>query len=179
MQSLFKFLSVVSPPLENVCKILVLQALCSNEISCWCHFHIHWVNIPLPAQKLLIPWLTCPASRSTRVHSSAGSRNCPCEHPQPVWVNPGFLRCFNTFRAAWFWRFSQKNSSFRLPYQRPSSSADCARELFSSSNGSASLVDCTRKNFFAWGVRFFVSDVISGGLLGHLGPLCLALGANR
>jgi len=26
---------------------------------------------------------------------------------------------------------------------------------------------------------FFVSDVISGGLLGHLGPLCLALGVNR
>jgi len=24
-----------------------------------------------------------------------------------------------------------------------------------------------------------VSDVISGGLLGHLGPLCLALGTNR
>jgi len=24
-----------------------------------------------------------------------------------------------------------------------------------------------------------VSDVISGGLLGHLGPLCLALGANH
>jgi len=24
-----------------------------------------------------------------------------------------------------------------------------------------------------------VSDVISEGLLGHLGPLCLALGANR
>jgi len=36
-----------------------------------------------------------------------------------------------------------------------------------------------KKNFFAWGCRFFVSDVISGGLLGHLGPLCLALGANR
>jgi len=29
------------------------------------------------------------------------------------------------------------------------------------------------------GCRFFVSDVISGGLFGHLGPLCLALGANR
>jgi len=27
--------------------------------------------------------------------------------------------------------------------------------------------------------RFFVSDVISGGLLGHLGPLCLDLVANR
>jgi len=26
---------------------------------------------------------------------------------------------------------------------------------------------------------FFVSDIISGGPLGHLGPLCLALGANR
>jgi len=26
--------------------------------------------------------------------------------------------------------------------------------------------------------RFFVSDVISGGLLGHLGPLHLALGPN-
>jgi len=24
-----------------------------------------------------------------------------------------------------------------------------------------------------------VSDIISGGLLGHLGPLCLTLGANR
>ena len=35
------------------------------------------------------------------------------------------------------------------------------RELFSGSNGSASLV------------------VISGGLFGHLGPLCLALGVNR
>jgi len=26
---------------------------------------------------------------------------------------------------------------------------------------------------------FFVSDVISGGLLGQLGPLCIALGANH
>jgi len=47
----------------------------------------------------------------------------------------------------------KKNSSFRLPYQRPSSSADCNRELFNGSNRSASLVDCTRKKIFAWGVR--------------------------
>jgi len=33
---------------------------------------------------------------------------------------------------------------------------------------SASLLVCTLKNFFAWGMRVFVSDVISGGLLGHL-----------
>jgi len=51
--------------------------------------------------------------------------------------------------------FSLKNSSFRLPYQRPSSSADCARELFKGSNGSASLVDCTRKKIFWLGVWIF------------------------
>jgi len=77
-------------------------------------------------------------------------------------------------------RFRPKNSNFQLPYQRPSSSADCARELFNGSNGSGSLVDCTRKkNFLPGGCGFFVSDVISGGLLGRLGPFCLALGANR
>jgi len=62
---------------------------------------------------------------------------------------------FNTFRAAWFRRFSQKNSSFWLPHQHPSSSAHCARELFSGTNGSTSLVDCTQKKNFAWGLRVF------------------------
>jgi len=37
----------------------------------------------------------------------------------------------------------------------------------------------SKKIFLLGGCGFFVSDVISGGLLGHLGPLCLALGANR
>ena len=36
---------------------------------------------------------------------------------------------------------STQNQQFQLPYQHPSSSADCARELFNGSNGSASLVD--------------------------------------
>jgi len=40
--------------------------------------------------------------------------------------------------------FGLKNSSFWLPYQSPGSSTDCARELFKDSDGSASLVDCTR-----------------------------------
>jgi len=48
--------------------------------------------------------------------------------------------------------FHKNNNSFPLPYQRPSSSAGCVRELFNGSNGSASLVDCTRKKFFAWGL---------------------------
>jgi len=52
-------------------------------------------------------------------------------------------------------RFWPKNSIFWLPYQRPSSSADCSRELFKGSNGSASLVNCTRKKNFWLGVRIF------------------------
>jgi len=37
----------------------------------------------------------------------------------------------------------------------------------------------SKTNFLRGGLGLSVSDVISGGLLGHLGPLCLALGANR
>ena len=51
----------------------------------------------------------------------------------------------------------------------------CSTDLAKVSKDVASLLVCTRKKFFAWGCGFFVSDVISGGLLGHLGPLCLAL----
>jgi len=54
-----------------------------------------------------------------------------------------------------YFDFGLKNSRFRLPYQRTSSSADCARELFKGSNGSASLVDCTWKKIFCLGVRIF------------------------
>ena len=54
-----------------------------------------------------------------------------------------------------YFNFGQKNNSFWLPYQRPSSSTDCARELFNGSNGSVSLVDCTRKKFFDWEVLIF------------------------
>jgi len=38
-----------------------------------------------------------------------------------------------------YFEFSLKNSSFRLPYQRPSSSTDCAKKLFKGSNGSGSV----------------------------------------
>jgi len=43
----------------------------------------------------------------------------------------------------------------------------------------ASILVCTQKKFLLGRCGFFVSDVISGGLLGHLGPLCMALGTNR
>ena len=60
------------------------------------------------------------------------------------------------WRLGSFGDFCKKNSSFRLPYQRPSSSADYARELFNGSNGLASLVDCTRKKFFYLGGAGFL-----------------------
>jgi len=76
----------------------------------------------------------------------------------------------NTLRASKtiysYFNFGLKNSSFQVPYQCPSSSADRARDLFKDSNGLASLVDCTWKKFFVEGCRFFVSDVISEAVLG-------------
>jgi len=37
----------------------------------------------------------------------------------------------------------------------------------------------SKETLLLGGCGLSVSDVLSGGLLGHLGPLCLALGANR
>jgi len=54
-----------------------------------------------------------------------------------------------------YFNIGLKNSSFQLPYQCPSSSADWAQELFKGSNGLTSLLDCTRKKFFGWEVRIF------------------------
>jgi len=51
-------------------------------------------------------------------------------------------------------------------------------DLVEASKDAASLPVCTQKNFLLRGCGFFVSDIISGRLSGHLGPLCLALGAN-
>ena len=48
-----------------------------------------------------------------------------------------------------------KTSSCQFPYQCPSSTADCARELFDGSNELASLLVCTRKKIFCWGLLIF------------------------
>jgi len=72
-----------------------------------------------------------------------------------TWLANGWLH-FESRRTIYSYvDFGLKNSSFRLPYQRPSSSAECARELFKDSNRLASLVDFTRKKFFGWWVRIF------------------------
>jgi len=69
-----------------------------------------------------------------------------------------------------------KTSSFRLPYQRHSSYADCARKLFKPPKDSASLLVPTRNNFF-W--CYFVSDVISEVVLGPFWLVLPGLGPNR
>jgi len=56
----------------------------------------------------------------------------------------------------------------------------CSTDPVKVSDDAASLLGLhSKKKFLLGGCGFFVSDVINGGLLGHLGPLCLALGANR
>jgi len=76
--------------------------------------------------------------------------------------------------------FGLKNSSFQLPYQWPRSSTDCTRELFKSSNRSASLVDCTRKkHLLVGGCGFFVTDIISEVVLGSFWLMLPGQGSNR
>jgi len=75
---------------------------------------VHNVVAPAP--------LPAPASRfkSERCSSLSGCEN--------IWFDllTRWLPAYDLFIL----RFQPKNSNFRLPYQRPSSSADCARELF-------------------------------------------------
>jgi len=52
-------------------------------------------------------------------------------------------------------------------------------DMVEASKDVTSLLVCTRKKFLFGGCGFFVSEAIRGELLGHLGPLCLALGANH
>jgi len=47
-----------------------------------------------------------------------------------------------------------------------------------SKDATSLLVGTRKKNFLLGGCGFFVNEGISRELLGHLGPLCLALGAN-
>jgi len=81
---------------------------------------------------------------------------CLKQHQQsPTFQQVTLFHLLTPWRLGGFGNFLKENSSFRLPYQRPSSSADCARELLNGSNGSASLIDCTWKKNFAWEMRVF------------------------
>jgi len=50
----------------------------------------------------------------------------------------------------------------------------CATDLVKSSKDTASLQLALNKKIFGWGCGFFVSDVLIGSHLGHLGILYLA-----
>jgi len=71
-----------------------------------------------------------------------------------------------------------KTTGLYMALVERNSGTKSGRELFKGSEDSASLVLCNEKTFLLEGCRFFVSDITSGGLLGHLGPLYLALGPN-
>jgi len=66
-----------------------------------------------------------------------------------------------------------------MALRKPNSATVSVRELFKCSKDLASLV-VSKKNFFLiLGIRFFVSNIIRGVLLGYFGLLHLALGPNR
>jgi len=115
--NIWHFLAITLNPemLESRSRALKTRIIVQNPRKNWVTKLAHWMN---------------------RWRYKKEPQNLPQSCQQPKTSN---LK-LSTFRAAWFRRFLQKNSSFRLPYQCPSSSAHCARELFSGSNGSASRV---------------------------------------
>jgi len=75
--------------------------------------------------------------------------------------------------------FQKKKHLTHVVFRGNFSGLVCSTDLVKvSRRGKFSSLHSKKKILFGW-CRFFVSDVISGGILGHLGPLCLALGASR
>ena len=140
------------PPQHCCCSTPISASKPPQECDAWCQLKLiaKWLKVSVICEHQA----TCPTllwgiwARDRRV----GFHSCSWVLAH-VWLLSHMT--LNTLTSRWFWLFSKKNSSFWLPCQRPSSSADCARELFNGSNGSANLVDCTQKKIFAWGVCFF------------------------
>ena len=87
-------------------------------------------------------------------------------------------RTINFWRPAAFADFRKKNTETQMALRRNFSRSVGATDLVEASKDATSLPACTGKILFG-GCGFFVSDIISGELLGNLGPLYLTLGANR
>jgi len=96
-----------------------------------------------------------------------------CHHDMG-WLN--FV--INTLASGHFLGFPRKITETHVALRRNFSGPVSTTVPVKVSKDTASQVPCTRKKIFDWGCGFFVSDVINGGLLGHLGPLHLAVGAN-
>jgi len=87
---------------------------------------------------------------------------------------------FKSLASGWFQGFSEKKHLNARDFAREFLQSDMLYRPSKSlqRRGKSSNLHL-KKNFLLGGCRIFVSDVISGGLLGHFGLLCLALGANR
>jgi len=76
-----------------------------------------------------------------------------------------------------FDHFHGKTAGSHVALRKRNSGSENTRELFKGSKDLTSLVVYNDKKNVMVGCRgFFVSDIVSGGFLVHLGPLHLALG---
>jgi len=81
-------------------------------------------------------------------------------------------------RLACFEDFCAKTTGSHMALRERNSGTESSRDLLKGWKDVVSLLACTRKKFLFGVCGFFVSDIISGGLSGHLGPLHLALDPN-
>jgi len=86
-------------------------------------------------------------------------------------------KLINTFVARLIQAVRAKAAGSHVALRGNFSSPVSATDPVKSAKGLASLAGCTRKIIFWLGCADFLS-VMSWGLLGHLGPLHLALGLN-
>jgi len=87
---------------------------------------------------------------------------------------------FNTWASTAFEDSRAKTTRLHVALRTRNSSAESGRELFKGSKRCGKSSSQHFKKDFLLGVcGFFMSDVVCGGLLGHLGPLQLALSPNH
>ena len=140
-----------------------LLTFCVNNLS----FHQENVHCHICLCRLVTNSLTYILTVSVRYFECHGTPRC--DHS-----------ILNTLAPGWFQGFSKKKRlnarGFAQEFLR-SGMLYRPGNKFKRRGKSSSLH--SKKKFLLGGCGFFMSDVINGGLLGHLGPLCLALGANR
>jgi len=151
--------------------VMIQQPLCNQvnhpaNIPVWLHcicYHISvFMHVLLPVKFLPLPY-----------KNTLNRFICACINVTPT------VATINTFHARLIQAFRVKTACSHVALHEHNSGVESPRELFKGSKDSASLVVCNDKKFSVLGFGFFVSDVIRGGLLGHFGPLHLALGPNR
>ena len=75
---------------------------------------------------------------------------------------------FNTSAARLIQAFHVNTAGSHVALRGHNSVTKTVRELFKYWKDSANLLVCSEKHFFGFGFGFFVSDIISGGLLGRV-----------